>query len=79
MEEILIQKIEGQEFVSLKDYQKLKEELKDLVERNIELEKKYTIVLTENKNLKEEFKQYKEHYNTEKDKQQIFLMTWRRY
>ena len=75
MEEILIQKIEGQEFVSLKDYQKLKEELKDLVERNIELEKKYTIVLTENKNLKEEFKQYKEHYNTEKDKQQIFLMT----
>ena len=26
-----------------------------------------------------EFQQYKEHYNIEKDKQQIFLMTWRKY
>ena len=43
-------------------------------------------LMGENRNLKEElentkkeFQQYKEHYNIEKDKQQIFLMTWRRY
>ena len=33
----------------------------------------------ENKKLKEEFEKYKQHYNIEKDRQQIFLMTWRRY
>lgn len=32
---------------------KLKEEVRDLVERNIELDKKYMLVLTENKKLKE--------------------------
>lgn len=58
MNEIRIQKIDGQEFVPLKDYQKLKEELKGLVERNIELTKKYMIVLTENKNLKEEINEW---------------------
>ena len=29
----------------------------------------------ENKKLKEEFEKYKQHYNIEKDRQQIFLMT----
>lgn len=28
---------------------------------------------------KKEFEQYKQNYNVEKDKQRIFLMTWRRY
>ena len=37
---------------------KLKEEVKDLVERNIELDKKYMLVLTENKKLKETIKDH---------------------
>ena len=107
MEEIRITKIDGQEFVPLKDYQKLKEEvvensklywnLMDEKERysrelgmmtwennlNIwkikELEEENKKLKEERDELKKEFQQYKEHYNIEKDKQQIFLMTWLRY
>jgi len=51
---------------------KLKEMCDVYVPRALRLEQ-------ENKKLKEEFEQYKKHYNIEKDKQHIFLMTWRRY
>ena len=82
MGEIRIQKIDGQEFVPYKDYLRLKEEKQELEylwDINEELKEENKKLKDENKNLKEEFKQYKEHYNIEKDKQQIFLMTWRRY
>ena len=39
-------------------YKKLEEEVKDLVERNIELDKKYMLVLKENKKLKETIKDH---------------------
>ena len=82
MSEIRTTKIDGQEFVTLTDYlrlkeekqeleylwdineelkeenKKLREEVKDLVERNIELDKKYMLVLTENRKLKEELNEW---------------------
>ena len=114
MEAIRIQKIDGQEFVPLTDYLRLKEENKavwilndeiirineklreeikklNIIIENTKIEQKSDIehiegLEEENKKLKEErdelkkeFQQYKEHYNIEKDKQQIFLMTWLRY
>lgn len=93
MSEIRTTKIDGQEFVTLTDYLRLKEENKRLntIIENTEIEQKsdreYIEELEEeNKKLKKErdelkkeFQQYKEHYNIEKDKQQIFLMTWLRY
>ena len=33
----------------------------------------------ENRALKKEFEQYKQNYNIDRDRQTIFLMTWKRY
>lgn len=48
------------------------ETIQDLQDRIKELNE-------ELENTKKEFQQYKEHYNIEKDRQHIFLMTWRKY
>ena len=47
---------------------KLKEDVKDLVERNIELDKKYMLVLTENKKLREELSAYDREFRDEDNK-----------
>ena len=65
---------------------RLRKEIKNLKEENVRLVKnlaeyknEITDLKEENKKLKAEFEQYKQNYNIEKDKQQIFLMTWKRY
>ena len=82
MSEIRIQKIDWVEFVTYKDYLRLKEEKQELEylwDINEELKEENQKLKEERDELKKEFQQYKEHYNIEKDKQQIFLMTWLRY
>lgn len=82
MSEIKTIKIDGQEFVTLTDYLRLKEEKQELEylwDINEELKEENKKLKEEIDKLKKEFQQYKEHYNIEKDKQQIFLMTWLRY
>ena len=58
---------------------KMKEENVRLVKNLAEYKNEITDLKEENKKLKAEFEQYKQNYNIEKDKQQIFLMTWKRY
>ena len=53
---------------------KLKEEVKDLVERNIELDKKYMLVLTENKKLREELSAYDREFRDEDKKAEHIFM-----
>jgi len=60
------------EYVSLRRYWNMQRKYETLKVKCDELEK-------ENRTLKEEFEQYKQNYNIEKDRQTIFLMTWRRY
>lgn len=50
--------VSWEEFIDnlIEENKKLEDEVKDLVERNIELDKKYMLVLTENKKLEEKIK-----------------------
>lgn len=58
---------------------KLKDRI--ITDENFEekLDKENKKLKEELENTKKEFEQYKQNYNIEKDKQLIFLMTWRRY
>lgn len=60
------------EYVSLRRYWNIQWKYEALKAKCDELEK-------ENRALKKEFERYKQNYNIEKDRQTIFLMTWRRY
>lgn len=60
------------EYVSLRRYWNMQWKYETLKAKCDELEK-------ENRTLKKEFEQYKQNYNIERDRQSIFLMTWRRY
>ena len=53
--------------------------IKTLIEENDYWRWEAKKLKEELENTKKEFEQYKQNYNIEKDKQTIFLMTWRRY
>ena len=53
--------------------------IKTLIEENDYWRWEAKKLKEELENTKKEFEQYKQNYNIERDKQSIFLMTWRRY